>query len=141
MENIVMQEKEWKHWHISDDLKALFEKSSNVILPDTRDELIDLSVGGKGNKTYKVGYEIEGIYQTDEEARLNGEATKHAGDYRYKEIDGKPGITTGDKTILANTQPKFTFGLTNTINWNNFELSFLVTVVSVEILLMNLIRV
>lgn len=73
------------------------------------------------------GYEIEGIYQTDEEARLNGEATKHAGDYRYKEIDGKPGITTGDKTILANTQPKFTFGLTNTINWNNFELSFLVT--------------
>lgn len=71
------------------------------------------------------GYEIEGIYQTDEEARLNGEATKKAGDYRYKDTDGKAGITTGDKTIIANTQPKFTFGLTNTINWNNFEFSFL----------------
>ena len=72
------------------------------------------------------GYEIEGIYQTDEEARLNGEATKKAGDYRHKDTDGKAGITTGDKTIIANTQPKFTFGLTNVINWNNFEFSFLV---------------
>lgn len=72
------------------------------------------------------GYEIEGIYQTDEEARLNGEVTKKAGDYRYKDTDGKAGITTGDKTIIANTQPKFTFGLTNVINWNNFEFSFLV---------------
>lgn len=72
------------------------------------------------------GYEIEGIYQTDEEARMNGEATKKAGDYRYKDTDGKPGITTGDKKIIANTQPKFTFGLTNTIAWNQFEFSFLV---------------
>lgn len=98
-------------------------------------ERMDAPIGGGnwfplflGKAPFQLyGYEIEGIYQTDEEARLNGEATKHAGDYRYKEIDGKPGITTGDKTILANTQPKFTFGLTNTINWNNFELSFLVT--------------
>ena len=37
-----------------------------------------------------------------------------------KDTDGKAGITTGDKTIIANTQPKFTFGLTNIINWNNF---------------------
>ena len=37
------------------------------------------------------GYEIEGIYQTDEETRLNGEATKKAGDYRYKDTDGKAG--------------------------------------------------
>ena len=43
-----------------------------------------------------------------------------------KDTDGKAGITTGDKTIIANTQPKFTFGLTNVINWNNFEFSFLV---------------
>ena len=98
-------------------------------------ERMDAPIGGGnwfplflGKAPFQLyGYEIEGIYQTDEEARLNGEVTKHAGDYRYKEIDGKPGITTGDKTILANTQPKFTFGLTNTINWNNFELSFLVT--------------
>lgn len=72
------------------------------------------------------GYEIEGIYQTDEEARENGEATKRAGDYKFKDHDGEKGITGGDKVILANTQPKFTFGMTNIINWNNFEFSFLV---------------
>ena len=94
---------------------------------------IDATIGGGnwfplfvGKAPFQLyGYEIEGIYQTDEEARLNGEATKKAGDYRYKDTDGKAGITTGDKTIIANTQPKFTFGLTNIINWNNFELSFL----------------
>ena len=94
---------------------------------------IDAPIGGGnwfplfvGKAPFQLyGYEIEGIYQTDEEARLNGEATKKAGDYRYKDTDGKAGITTGDKTIIANTQPKFTFGLTNTINWNNFEFSFL----------------
>lgn len=95
---------------------------------------IDAPIGGGnwfplfvGKAPFQLyGYEIEGIYQTDEEARLNGEATKKAGDYRYKDTDGKPGITTGDKTIIANTQPKFTFGLTNTINWNNFGFSFLI---------------
>lgn len=94
---------------------------------------IDAPIGGGnwfplfvGKAPFQLyGYEIEGIYQTDEEARLNGEATKKSGDYRYKDTDGKAGITTGDKTIIANTQPKFTFGLTNIINWNNFELSFL----------------
>lgn len=95
---------------------------------------IDAPIGGGnwfplfvGKAPFQLyGYEIEGIYQTDEEARQHGEATKHAGDYRYKDIDGKQGITTGDKTIIANTQPAFTFGMTNVINWNNFELSFLV---------------
>ena len=94
---------------------------------------IDAPIGGGnwfplfvGKAPFQLyGYEIEGIYQTDEEARQNGEAIKKAGDYRYKDTDGKAGITTGDKTIIANTQPKFTFGLTNVINWNNFELSFL----------------
>lgn len=71
------------------------------------------------------GYEIEGLYQTDEEARQNGEATKKAGDYRYKDTDGKPGITTGDKTILSNLQPTFIFGLTNRVNWKSFEFSLL----------------
>ena len=76
---------------------------------------IDAPIGGGnwfplfvGKAPFQLyGYEIEGIYQTDEEARLNGEATKKAGDYRYKDTDGKAGITTGDKTIIANTQPKF----------------------------------
>lgn len=60
MENLLAQGKEWKHWHISDELKELFEKSKKVILPDTREELIDLSLGGKENVTFSVSYEVEG---------------------------------------------------------------------------------
>lgn len=43
MENLLTSNKVWQHWHISDELKQLLDKSSNVILPEKRDELIELS--------------------------------------------------------------------------------------------------
>lgn len=121
--------------------------TTNLNITANRSKVVDLGEDIQGNKIMRMdapisggnwfplfvgkapfqlyGYEIDGIYQTDEEARNNGEATKKAGDYRYKDQDGKPGITTGDKTVLTNLQPLFTFGLTNTISWKNFEFSFL----------------
>lgn len=60
MENLLTSNKVWQHWHISDELKQLLDKSSNVILPEKRDELIELSTNGKENLTYKVVYNVEG---------------------------------------------------------------------------------
>jgi len=121
--------------------------TTNLNITANRSKVVDLGKDIQGNKIMRMdapigggnwfplfvgkapfqlyGYEIEGIYQTDDEARQNGEATKKAGDYRYKDQDGKAGITTDDKTVLTDLQPLFTFGLTNTVTWNNFELSFL----------------
>lgn len=50
----------WEHWNISDELKQVFAECGEIILPETRDELIDLSLGGKENTYYEVSYEIEG---------------------------------------------------------------------------------
>lgn len=130
------------------NMKGKVNWSTNLNITANKSKVKDLGKDVYGNKIQRIdapigggnwfplfvgkapfqlyGYKVDGIYQTDEDARLNGEATKKAGDYRYKDMDGKEGITTGDKTIIANTQPKFTFGMTNIINWNNFELSFLV---------------
>lgn len=131
------------------NMKGVVNWTTALNISANRSKVVDLGTDIQGNRIERIdapvsggnwfplfvgkspfqlyGYEIEGIYQTDEEARLNGEATKKAGDYRYRDTDGKPGITTGDKTILSDLQPKFIFGLTNIVNWNNFEFSFLVT--------------
>ena len=60
MSKTLMTEKVWQSWNISKELKEIFDKSSNVILPKNRDELIELSVGGKDNLTYNVEYPVEG---------------------------------------------------------------------------------
>lgn len=130
------------------NMKGKVNWTTNLNITSNKSIVKDLGLDASGNKIQRIdapisggnwfplflgespfqllGYKIEGIYQTDEEAGLNGEATKRAGDYRYKDMDGKPGINAGDKVNLSNTQPKFTFGLTNAVNWNNFEFSFLV---------------
>lgn len=46
------------------------------------------------------------------------------GDYIYEDVNGDGKITESDRTYIGNPNPKFTFGLNNTITWKDFELSF-----------------
>ncbi len=46
------------------------------------------------------------------------------GDYIYEDINGDGKITESDRTYIGNPNPKFTFGLNNTITWKDFELAF-----------------
>ncbi|HEY6899707.1 MAG TPA: SusC/RagA family TonB-linked outer membrane protein, partial [Puia sp.] len=48
------------------------------------------------------------------------------GDVRYKDTDGDKTITDKDRVVFANTQPRFTYGVTNNFSWKGFELSILV---------------
>ncbi len=41
---------------------------------------------------------------------------------KYRDLDGQPGITDGDKTIIGNANPKFTYGITNSFAYKNFTL-------------------
>ncbi len=73
------------------------------------------------------GYTVEGIYQTDAEAVANGEPTKKAGDYRFKNWDGQGVVNDADdRTVLSNFEPKFTFGFNNRFTYRRFDFSFLV---------------
>ena len=84
MENLLKQEAEWKHWHISSDLAELFNSSPAVILPETRDDLIDMSVNGKGNLTFSVAYDVEGkgnIVEADVVRCKNGIAINYPDPY------------------------------------------------------------
>jgi TonB-linked SusC/RagA family outer membrane protein len=46
------------------------------------------------------------------------------GDYIYEDVDGDGKITESDRKYIGNPNPKFTFGLNNTITYKDFELSF-----------------
>ncbi len=71
------------------------------------------------------GQTVVGIYQTDDEAIQNGEPTKKAGDYKFKNFDGQGNVDDSDKRILTNLEPKLTFGFNNTFTYKNFDLSIL----------------
>ncbi|TDS14680.1 TonB-linked SusC/RagA family outer membrane protein [Sphingobacterium paludis] len=73
------------------------------------------------------GFTVEGIYQTDQEAIDNGEPSKRAGDYRFKNWDGEGIVNdTEDRTVLTRLEPKFTFGFNNKFQYKNFDLSMLI---------------
>ena len=47
------------------------------------------------------------------------------GEIKYRDLNGDGAITEADRTIIGDTNPDFTFGLTNNISWKNLSLSFL----------------
>lgn len=46
------------------------------------------------------------------------------GEVKYKDLDGKPGITDADRQIIGDANPDFTFGMTHNFSYKNFSLSF-----------------
>ena len=82
------------------------------------------------------GYVEDGFYDSRAEVRADpqfktlsdAEADRMIGEIKYKDISGPDGvpdgaITEADKVIIGDTNPLFTYGLTNTFNWKNFTLS------------------
>lgn len=79
---------------------------------------------GDRTKTYEGlalnsfwGYQYEGIYQSDEEAAkqlysyTKDELGVHAGDARYKDVNGDGRLNEDDKMVIGNPFPKVSFGL------------------------------
>ncbi len=78
------------------------------------------------------GYVFDGIYQSDEEAKnspaIAGQSPA-AGDRKYRDISGPAGKPDGvindlDRTVIGSAQPKFYWGLNNSLSYQNFELNF-----------------
>ena len=70
------------------------------------------------------GYEYLGVYQggdlTPGTALLPG---AEAGDQLFTDVDGDGKITTEDQQIIGDPTPDFTFGITNSFTYKNFDLN------------------
>ena len=76
-------------------------------------------VGGGAHQNptvLKVGEPINSFYGWVYAGMKNGQPV-------YKDLDGDTTITSADRTIIGNAQPKYTGGLSNRFTFRNFELS------------------
>ena len=79
------------------------------------------------------GYVEDGFFNSIAEVRAfpeyttlsDAEALKKVGEIRYRDLNGDGQITAEDRTIIGDTNPKATYGLTNTLSFKNFTLSFM----------------
>ena len=84
------------------------------------------------------GYVADGLFQTaDEVSAANANAAAKtkvpgtfaqqsgtaAGDIRFKDLNGDGVINASDRTFIGNPNPKFTYGVTNTVAFKGFDLS------------------
>ena len=79
------------------------------------------------------GYVEDGFYDNVAEVRANpayatltdAEALRRVGEIKYRDINGDGQITSDDRTIIGDTNPKFTYALTSNLSWKDFSLSFM----------------
>jgi len=81
------------------------------------------------------GYVADGLIQSQEELKaLNAgaptgnyqNAGTAPGDIKFRDLNGDGVITEADRTFIGNPNPNYTFGLTNTLGFKGFDLSFFI---------------
>ena len=83
----------------------------------------------------QVGLPLYSIYvvrqtgiltQADIDAKVARYGNETAGDPKYEDVNGDGKIDSNDRQVVGQPNPKFTWGMTNTLNYKGFDLSFLV---------------
>lgn len=101
------------------DLQGLNNLPSGITEFPTR-----TSVGQPFN--YFYGYEVEGIYQTQEEVNADPIAIANGvqpGFFKYKDQNGDKLLDEQDRVNLGSYLPKVYYGINLGVNYNNFDLS------------------
>lgn len=70
------------------------------------------------------GYKQIGVYMNQADLDNNPRLSdSHVGDVKFADIDGSKTIDANDRTIIGNNMPDFTWGMTNSVTYKNFDLS------------------
>ena len=120
-----------------------FKWSTSANISFNRNEILSLGEGNEsfisGSYILKVGQPLgsfygavsDGVLQKGEESSKGAYTYNQSakpGDRLYKDIDGDQVFTNAnDRTIIGNAEPDFTFGITNNLEYDNWDLSFLIT--------------
>jgi TonB-linked SusC/RagA family outer membrane protein len=72
-------------------------------------------------------YEYAGIWNL-EDAALAATFNQTPGQVRVTDLNGDGKITTADRTVVGQVSPKWTGGITNTVNYKNFDFSVFVNI-------------
>lgn len=127
------------------NITGKFEWSTNFNLSHNSNKVTNLggqnqieitnSFTGDGYAIMQVGQPMYSIYvvqqdgvltQADIESGYPIVSGQKAGDAKYIDANGDGKITSTDRTIVGQPNPKYTYGITNTFRYKNFDLSILV---------------
>jgi hypothetical protein len=75
------------------------------------------------------GYIWDGIFQTAAEATASGQSGAVAGGMKLRDVNGDGKITTDDRVILGNAQPKYILGQNGFVGWRAFSLTYVLRAV------------
>jgi len=108
----------------------------NIVLAlNDKNDPIYSGRSGEGNYTHKTevgkplgqffGYVVEGIYRDQADLdRSPKSSTSVVGSIKYKDVDGNGIIeAVKDFAVIGNPYPDFTYGITNTFGYKNFDLN------------------
>lgn len=108
----------------TNEVKSLGNNSAIYTGYDNKTQIIE--VGHPVGEYYL--YIADGVYMNEEDLqRYPTESTSVVGSVRYRDINGDGVINENDRTYCGKPQPSWTFGLTNTFKWKNWDASFLIT--------------
>jgi len=72
------------------------------------------------------GYRVLGMFTTDAQAAASAQgSTAHAGDLNYEDLNHDGKITTDDRQVLGNPNPKLVYGISAKFNYKGFDLALL----------------
>ena len=80
------------------------------------------------------GFVADGLFQTPEDVKNHATQTAGSdpakstapGDIRFKDLNGDGVINAADRTFIGDPNPKFTYGVNNTLNWKGLDLTVFV---------------
>jgi TonB-dependent starch-binding outer membrane protein SusC len=82
-------------------------------------------VGSRIGEFY--GYIFQGIYENDADlTKYPKYATSALGSARMKDVNGDGVIDANDRTLIGNPNPDFIYGMTNTLNYKNFDFNVII---------------
>ncbi len=129
------------NWNASTVISSYKNKIISLgILSGTLDQGFDRIGGGSKRiqqgaaANFFYGFVTDGIFQDYKEiaahavqtAGNNPTTSTAPGDFRFKDLNGDGIINDQDRTNIGNSIPTFTYGITNTINYKNIELTLFI---------------
>ncbi|UBM59041.1 TonB-dependent receptor [Marinilongibacter aquaticus] len=69
------------------------------------------------------GYQVEGVFQNQEEVDASAQKSAKPGDFRYKDVNGDGSISGLDRVALGNPNPKYTYGINSNFQIHAFDLT------------------
>ena len=78
----------------------------------------------------RIGYVVEGLYQSREEVLAHGQAGARVGGLKYADLNGDGRINEADRTWVFNPVPNFSYGINVNLGYKNFDLTLFLQGVS-----------